>query len=217
MKEHRTKQPRDNQACYYPLVTGADLSVRTDSEKLELLKKVREGDKVAIDKMIFSHILLALSITNRYKGTRGLNSYGHDLSSAAIVGVVTAVNQIAKGKMINHDNVTGYIVIYVRQFIADAINHYPTIYTPRRKNNEIVKPLSDSLSRRDSQSSIQELETWDLIDSLTDNETEKKILKLREEGYTDDEVGNLVGLSRSQVFRIRHDLFQRYQRRVKNG
>lgn len=214
--EFRNKQQKDKRTNYRPLLTNAELSLCTDEEKLELLKKVREKDPIAIEKMILCHIRLVISIVNRYVSS-GLNYLADDLDSAAIEGVVTSVNRVAEGKMADHDNVTGYIVKNVHYFIIKAIQHEAAIYVPRKHSNKTVEFLPDVLSAKDSQLSIQELEIWDLVDSLTDDNLEKGILKLRSEGHTDAEVGELVGLNRLQILRIRSDLLRRYKRKEKNG
>jgi len=217
MKLRGNKQKRDKHTKYRPLLTGADLTIYTDSEKLELLKEVRKGNQAAIEKMILCHIRLAISLVIRFVGTSGYGYYINVLDSAAMEGVVVAVNRVASGSMAGHDNITGYIIIYVRQFIQTAASRSNAVCTPRNKKNKVITPfVIPELSEKDSQLGNQEFELWDTIDSLIDNETEKEILKLRQNGYTDLEIGKLIGLSRLQVLRIRHDLFQRYQRKVKS-
>lgn len=214
--EFRNKQQKDKKASYRPLLINAELSLCTDEEKLELLKRVRKKDPIAIEKMILCHIRLAISIVNRYTSS-GLNYLAEDLDSAAIEGVVTSVNHISTGRMADHNNVTGYIVKNVHYFIIRAIQHEAAIYVPRKHPNKTVGLLPDVSPAKDSQLSIQELEIWDLVNSLTDDNLEKGILKLRSEGYTDAEVGELVGLNRLQILRIRRDLLRRYKRKEKNG
>ncbi|GAI04417.1 unnamed protein product, partial [marine sediment metagenome] len=186
---------KNKQTSYLPLSACADLSICTDAEKLDLLKRVRKNDKAAIEKMILSHIRLALSKVNCYVG---VNHFINDLESAAMEGVVIAVNQIANGKMADHDNVTGYIVAYVRRYIHDAIRHNPVIYTPREQKDKLCHTLIESRYKknRDPQLSIQEFELWDSVESLIENDLERKILKLRWSGYTDTEIGKRIKLSR---------------------
>lgn len=217
MKLRKNKQKHDKHTKYRPLLASADLSICTDLEKLDLLRKIREGDQAAIDKMILCHIRLAISIVSRFVGVRGYNHYINDLDSAAMEGVIVAVNQVAMGRMANHDNITGYIIIYIRQFVTTAAMCSSAVYTPRNKKTKAKRASYFSeISEKDSQLSSQEFELWDTIESLIDNDIEKEILKLRQDGHTDSEIGKLIGLSRLQVLRIRHDLSQRYQRKVKN-
>jgi len=208
----------NKQTNYLPLSACADLSICTDAEKLDLLKRVRKNDKAAIDKMILSHLRLAISKANCYVG---IFHFISDLECAAMEGVVVAVNQIAKGKMANHDNVTGYIISYVRRYILDAIRYNPVIYTPREQRKRKIRSINGDIPsepvtiKRDPQLSIQEFELWDSVESLIKNDLERKILKLRRFGYTDTEIGKRIELSRLQVLRIRHSLYQRYQRKMR--
>jgi len=201
---------------YRPLLAGADLSICTDSEKLDLLSKVRKNDRAAIDKMILCHIRLAISIMGRFVSVKNYNYYIDDLASAAMEAVTVAVNQVATGKMADHDNITGYIIIYVNQFITAAASRSLAVYTPRNKKIKTIKSLYPEISKKDSQLCNQEFELWDTIESLIHNDIEKEILKLRQDGCTDLEIAKLTGLSRLQVLRIRRSLSQRYQRKVKN-
>jgi len=201
---------------YRPLLAGADLSICTDSEKLDLLSKVRKNDRAAIDKMILCHIRLAISIVGRFVSINNFNHYINDLDSAAMEAVTVAVNQVAAGKMTNHDNITGYIIIYVNQFITAAAARSLAVYTPRNRKIRNFKSLYLEIPDKDSQLCSQEFELWDTIESLINNDIEKEILKLRRDGRTDLEIAELTGLSRLRVLRIRRSLSQRYQRKVKN-
>ncbi len=188
------------------------LEILDDDEKLKLLKRVREKDPEAIEKMILSHIRLAFSIVNRY-----ISVFPHfvkDLDSAAMLGIVIAVNKIAQGSMAAHNNVTGYIVINVNYAVRGEIQKSFVIRAPR--NKKVVKVTNDLRQGgmlRHSQLSNQLYEIWDTVDSLTEDQLEKQILELRGEGHTDVEVAEFLGLTRSSVTRIRQSLFKKYKRK----
>ncbi len=189
-----------------------NFEILDDEEKLKLLKRVRVGNSEAIEKMILGHIRLAFSIVSRY-----VNSFPYfvdDLKSAAIMGVVIAVNKIAKNSMDSHDNVTGYIVINVNYVIRREIQNNLAIQSPRNKKVLLVTSgVSWNVRTRHSQLSSQLYEIWDSVDSLTEDQLEKQILELRSEGHTDNEVAEFLGLSRSSVTRIRKNLFEKYRRK----
>ncbi len=188
------------------------LEILDDDEKLKLLKRVREKDPEAIEKMILSHIRLAFSIVNRY-----ISVFPHfvkDLDSAAMLGIVIAVNKIAQGSMAAHNNVTGYIVINVNYAVRGEIQKSFVIRAPR--NKKVVKVTNDLRQGgmlRHSQLSNQLYEIWDTVDSLTEDQLEKQILELRGEGHTDVKVAEFLGLTRSSVTRIRQSLFKKYKRK----
>ncbi len=183
-----------------------------DEEKLKLLKRVREGNSEAIEKMILGHIRLAFSIVSRY--TDSFPYLVDDLKSAAMMGIIIAVNKIAKNSMAAHDNVTGYIVVNVNYAIRREIQNNLAIQSPRDK--EVLRVTNSTLynvGTRHSQLSSQLYEIWDSVDSLTEDQLEKQILELRSEGHTDNEVAEFLGLSRSSVTRIRKNLFEKYRRK----
>ena len=193
-------------------LNSEEFEILDDVEKLKLLKRVREGDSEAVEKMILGHVRLAFSIVNRY-----VNSFPYfvdDLKSAAMMGIVIAVNKIAENSMAAHDNVTGYIVINVNYAIRREIQNSFVIRTPRGKKVVSMTDLTQcNLVKRHSQPSSQLYEIWDAVDSLTEDQLEKQILELRSEGHTDNKVADFLGLSRSSVTRIRKNLFEKYRRK----
>ena len=183
-----------------------------DSEELlKVLEKVRKGNSDAIETMILGHCRLAMSIVNRYLTIFHINNH-EDLDCAAIQGIVVAVNLIVKGNL-KHNNVTGYIVCYIHQYITDYIYHDTTVYSPRRKQPILIEVLDNSIGME----TFNNFEIWDSLLSIANDDTEKQILKLRSKRYTDSEIGEILGLSRLKVFRIRHDLFNRWKRKQFGG
>jgi len=179
-----------------------------DSDELQIvLEKVRKGDSDAIETMILGHCRLALSIVNRYLSVFNIND-SEDLDSAAIQGIVIAVNLIVKGRL-KHNNPTGYIVTYIHQYITEYIYHSSVVYFPRRSRQIPIEIFHDSIGVENTCT----LEIWDSVLSITENDIEKQILKLRSQDYTDSEIGEKLGLSRLKVFRIRHNLLDRWRRK----
>ncbi len=188
------------------------------------LKKVRLKDEIAIEIMILHHVRLVISTVNKYIVTYNCGYLGDDLECAALAGLVTAVNNVANGKMIEHDNIGGYITHRIRYALSDCFLHNCTVYFPKESERKKILPL-DSVSvqkRYDSRFAdviVDNTQMFNLIEELkiiTTNAQEKNILKLRGEGYNDSEIGTRLGLSRLVVQRIRSKLKTRFQRREKN-
>ncbi len=192
---------------------------------MALLKKVRENDSAAIETIILHHVRLAISIVNRYIAIYSCNYLGDDLDSAALTGLVEAVNNVAKGRMTNHDNIGGYITDYVNHALSNCLRHSSTVYFPRDAERKAILPLTERLGHWDigkenSNMCVNIEKTSELIEELstiTENVLEEKILKLRGKGYNDSEIGTRLGLSRLVVLRIRSKLKTRYQKREKNA
>ncbi len=70
-------------------VNTAKLPVLSNEEKNELLKKVKDGDKLARDKFIEGNLRLVLSVVQRFNG-RGENP--DDLFQIGCVGLIKAID-----------------------------------------------------------------------------------------------------------------------------
>ena len=187
---------------------------------MALLKRVRENDNIAIETMILHHVRLTISIVNRYITTYSCRYLGDDLDSAALAGLVKAVNNVANGKMINHDNIGGYITDYVNYALSKCMRHDSVVYFPRDAERKAILPLAERrliLSVSDTIGGYGEVnEVIEELSTITTNTLEEKILKLRGQGYNDSEISTRLGLSRLAIQRIRSKLKTRYQKREKN-
>ncbi len=189
-----------------------------------LLKRVRENDNAAIEAMILHHVRLTISIVNRYIANYSCRYLDDDLDSAALAGLITAVNNVANGKMANHDNIGGYITDYVNHALQKCMRHNSTVYFPRDAERKLILPLTEKLGhweigKDNSKIGTNPEKTSELLEELniiTTTTLEEKILKLRGEGYNDSEISTRLGLSRLAIQRIRSKLKTRYQKREKN-
>lgn len=121
-----------------------------------------------------------------------------DLYGEAILAVVQAVNSFLSCK---HDNLGGlvnkYITGRILTFLKKTSNHSPII-------EEIV-----------ADNKIQSEPIEEIIDRITKNKKEKRILELRYQGYSSKEISQILKLSRQRIWVIRQNIAERYQRLVK--
>ncbi len=212
------------------------LSLQDYPQKLEpdelavLLKKVRENDNAAIETMILHHVRLVILIVNKYIATYHCWYLGDDLDSAALTGLVTAVNNVAAGRMADHDNIGGYIVDYVNNALSNCIRHNSTVYFPKEAERKNIISLSKKLKfffrdaddyvaldkRCSEKNTFNMLELEEELNVVTTNTLEREILELRRKRYNDSEISTRLGLSRLVVLRIRSKLKTRFQKREKN-
>jgi len=111
---------------YLKLMSEIPLLSREEEE--ELLKKVKEGDKEVLDKLIVSNLRFVVSIASQY------TEYGvplADLIAAGNVGLVEAAKKFDPSK---GNKFITYAVWWVRQAISNAIWHETDII---RKPNRI--------------------------------------------------------------------------------
>ena len=120
-------------------------------EEESLLKKIKEGDKEALQKLIISNLRFVINIAKRYAG------YGipfSDLISAGNVGLIEAAKKFDTSKGVRF---ISYAVWWIRQSIINTIQHESEIikkpnrmYTYASKINNAYSYLKDTLNREPS-------------------------------------------------------------------
>ena len=179
-----------------------------ESRKLELLKLTKEGNIESRDELIMSHIRLALSIVNRYIGWHQCRYMRGELDDAAIGGVVYALDRVSKGHLA-HDNVTGYIVHFIHNFVSACFQKATLIPKPRGHFRPQAHSIKENSVHYDPRA-MSELK--DLINCTIETADERRIVDLKIAGYTDSQVGAIMAIPQTRVFRIRQTLKQRFER-----
>lgn len=174
------------------------------SEVLILKSKVIAGDTAAREELIMTHMRVAFSIAGKY-AKHGASS--DDMTSAALEGVVSAVDKIAEG-VLEHDNVTGYICSYVHRYCTNFIDHNSVVYVPRSQKN---KPIVQSLPDVPDSECFDMVVFDDLIEKITKSELDAKVIEFRRQGYTNQETADKIGVSCATVIRTRQSLLKRYR------
>lgn len=190
-----------------------NIEIIGDDKKLEVLQRVRAGDPTAINQMIMSHIRLVLLLVNRH--LHNCPHYGYDLDSVAMLGVVNCVHKIANGAMANHDNITGYITKHIHGLIQREIGKSHIVPTPRSVPNIVTTNHGTLGYRTNADGDMAIIDLRDALEHLVENRRERRILELREKGYTDQEVGEILGISQWTVRLIRLELYRRYRQQQK--
>ena len=120
-------------------------------EEESLLKKIKEGDKEALQKLVISNLRFVINIAKRYAG------YGipfSDLISAGNVGLIEAAKKFDTSKGVRF---ISYAVWWIRQSIINTIQHESEIikkpnrmYAYASKINNAYSYLKDTLNREPS-------------------------------------------------------------------
>jgi len=184
---------------------------KIEPDKLEgLLEEVRKGNKTAIKQVILGHVRLTISIVNRYIEACDCFFLGDELDSAAMEGLVVAVNNVANGRMTNHNNISGYITSFVHSYLFNCLRDSKIIHFPRGHKSKTILPLAEDLMKGE-ENDLRELR--EELQFITQTANELAIVKLRSAGYVDSEIGQKLGLSKLNVQRIRAKLRTRFQER----
>ena len=186
---------------YYPEPLDDDL-------KLEIVSELKAGNLSRKDQLILSHIRLAFAIAKRYIKKHNLSRLYDELNSAAAEGVIIAVDRISKGYL-KHNNATGYIVKFVHNSIIQTWAKQPIVPSPRNRNNTETHSFLDIHANFDDSKVISIHET---LDCIIRTQRERRIVDLRIKGYTDVQIGAIMGMPHQTIQRLRKILRKRFER-----
>lgn len=190
------------------LATGDFPSCVDEVEKLKLLRQLREGNAEAKDKLILVHIRLAVSIVDRYIAEFNCRHLDDELDDAAIEAVVVAVNRVEQGHM-KHDNITGYIVLWVHSLVSKCLRNSSLVPAPRGHRYRKSIPIDDSRTTNGSEDMSLVL---DIINRIISTPEEQRIVDLKIASHTDKEVAKIMEIPQVRVQRIRQILRKRFER-----
>ena len=147
---------------------------------------------------------LGCAIAGRYVRLGGKSD---EMVSAAMLGIVVAVDRVKKG-LVKHDNITGYIILYIHQHCAEALRVDCVIPVPQHNDTKIITcPITD---KRMLATGPRTGELYETLEFIIHTELEKEIIFLRQQHYTDTEVASNLNISRSTVTKTRKRLLERY-------
>ena len=192
----------------------------------ELYWRVMARDEQARQQMIEGNMALVGNKVNAF--IREYPEAAHlrdDLRSAGYIGLVQAVNAMDKHENPENANPTGYLSIAIHREIKRFADSEAVISVPdrtqrdaRKKNRQIKAPAvhqgipkSSADQKQDSQREVIELR--DLLDSCCESDDERTILRMREEGYSDREIAEAIGLSHTTTYMMRREMEKRFNRK----
>ena len=170
------------------ILTGAEIN------DLDLTKK---EDK---DKLILSFVSIASNIASHYSRLPEIDY--DDIQAEAILGIVDAIDRVAKGK-VEHNNIGGYVNKYIHQYCFKFLKKFS-----RYRESVVIEQL---ITDSESNSSFDFLAFNDCLDTIVKTSNERRVLELRKEGFNDTEIQGFTGLSRPTIGKIRSTLFNRFK------
>lgn len=201
----------------------------SENDLILLLKNIRENTDVkeSIQKIILGHMRLALTISGRYLTQYNCKQLSNDLDGSALLGLTVGANRLTT---IKHDNVTGFLVLYIHNYITDYIHKSAIVYTPRGKNRistlsfddpkVVFEPFKSNRSKRknclmDTSSDVilKSVNAEELLEELTQNAQERRMAVLKISGFSLSEIAEILGVSLSQIYLIRKRIGERYNER----
>jgi len=200
-----------------------------DREQNErLYARVMEGDDKAREEMIEGNMPLVIAKVDAYIGCHPQTAYlRDDLHSAGFVGLVQAVNTMAEHEQPSNVNPTGYISVAITHEIARVAEKESAMgltNIPEPENGpssggddvpEVEHNVPESIIDA-NESAVQGLfDLRDMLDSCTEREEERTLLRMREKGYSDREIAEALNMSRTSVQRLRKELEERFKQKCR--
>lgn len=172
----------------------AKFSLLTPKEEKELGKRIQEGDKEALKKLIESNLRFVVSYVKKYRGM-GLSLL--DLINEGNLGLIEAAKRFDPSKNVKF---ISYAVWWIRQAVIHALSKYSRIYhLPQKLSDQISEmkkirsqikkefkrdPTRDELAAR-LKTTVESVEDWEILSS--------RDISLSDKYYDDDmEVGDRI-------------------------
>ena len=206
----------------------SQMSEPLDAEKnAELYPLVAAGDKAARETMINGNMPLVLSKVESFiRCFPGVAHLRDDLVSAGCIGLVKAVNQMAKGCQIRQPanwNPTDYMGMAIYRKFSELLEDETTIRLPhtskdraRTQGQELTPPCVHNTipERFEVPSYEKELEMRDLIESCCTCDEDRTFIAMREAGYTFAEIAAAVNMPLTSTYMMAKELEARVQSKL---
>ena len=166
---------------------------------------VAAGDDSARQRMIEANMRLVAYKVEQFLATRPQFEYmKDDLLSEGFVGLTKGVNWIRDQAVADP---TAYLAQCIRKHLLSAVEVADIVRAPRNKKRLVRQPIAGAAAYApDTQHEVLE----SIVD-VCDDETERTIVSLRAEGYSDAEIAGRVGLSRSRVSTLRKEIAEKFR------
>lgn len=198
------------------------LSDQVDPQRLEQLTarlRADEASQIEKDEIARGHIRLAIQVAGRYAGA--YPALTDDLVSCALFGIVYGMSIAHK----MHDNcITPWLVANMHRHCSRFILTEPNLRIPvttlkrlEEKGVEVTKativPIDDSKDGTCSAVAVEYAEVNEVREQLfrcAQDEMDRQILELREQGYDDPQIAEIFGCSRQTVNLRRNNIERRF-------
>jgi len=165
---------------YFRDLSYLDASISPEEEK-SLAVKIRQGDDIALDKLIKGNLRFVVSVAKQYQH-QGM--YLSDLISEGNLGLIKAAKRFDETKGFKF---ISYAVWWIRQSILHALAEQSRIIRlPLNKVGELTK-LNKTISMLESNLD-REITIWDITDKME--------IKMKEGGDKETYIQYLIALSK---------------------
>jgi DNA-directed RNA polymerase specialized sigma24 family protein len=219
---------KDHTMSSYDCDLTSKIPKALDREQNErLYARVMAGDDKAREEMIEGNMPLVIAKVDAYVGCYPQAAYlRDDLHSAGFLALVKAVNTMAEHDQPSNVNPTGYISVAITHEITRAtekesamgLTNVPESEEGPVSNRDVPEvghDIPDSTTDV-NESAVQGLfELRDMLESCCESDKERTLVRMREEGYSDREIAETLGLPHITTFRLRKELEERFNQKCR--
>ena len=186
--------------CLYLDITIPASITQDRSREIAQKLRVKNATREERDELFLGHLALAAGITGKYVKVCGM--VGDELFSEATLAIAMAIEE-APSKLVD-DNFTWFCTAKIHSRLMQT-------WEKRKYVEDFVSACHAKIARGQQRMAHRAIQLMDDILGLAANETEEQIIKLRAEGYTDEEVAQKIGVPRREVNRIRQKIEERFK------
>jgi DNA-directed RNA polymerase specialized sigma subunit len=202
-------------------------SALTKEDNYKLYERVRAGDDDAKREMIEGNMSLVMVRVNWYlRKCPQMNFIRDDLISAGFIGLCTAVNQMETSPK-DIVNPIGYMYTIVDRFVTREADEETTIKVPQRSQQrhhtkgmelEIPTPVSSQtaeviFAKMEDRDHTLSFDIRDELNACCRDDYDRCVIAMVCEEYLDIEIGEVLGLTRAMVQRMKARIFQTFRDR----
>lgn len=194
----------------------------TDTDAQVVWERMRAGDDRAREQFAEGYIALTMALAEQYASQYG-EWYFDDFVSEALLALVAAANDLVTDEP-GQFGLRGYVVRAVLRGLDEAVEtknivripntsswrlrksgkHVPGFVSGEKGECQLRKLLAPEYT------GLTETEIAEILSVLPRNEIERAVLGMRQEGMTDQQVADALGVPRRAVLVIRQDLYSRF-------
>lgn len=197
----------------------AQLTTPSNTEENERLHaRLIHGDTGARTRMIEGNMPLVLwRVDSLIKRQPQLNYLYDDLVSAGFVGLVRAVDGVPRLPASDRMMVAGYLSKSIFHALIDEIEWHAPVRIPRRslaRLDDLELPVTEVRDVSHDCDLLGLVDLRDLLTSCCHCAREREIVRLRESGYSAEEIADQIGVSRATVYRALREIEDRITHRL---
>jgi DNA-directed RNA polymerase specialized sigma subunit len=197
----------------------------TTEQNDAVYQRLMAGDKSARDEMIEGNVALVVYRVDAYlRMAPQMSYYRDDMIASGLLGLCDAVDGMSKKGVIRKP--TGYISIAIDRYVSHAADEANAIVVPfqaqaaaRQEGTPMCLPRTVSDSALTNYNDLSTIECEEVL-ALTEevlaccqDDVERRIVSMRVDGYTDEEIGQALAIQRRHVSRMREGIFKRFNER----